>query len=822
MSEEQPPSPEQVNEFRSTRRGVLAGMSALGTVTALQGGRFKMKTGEIYADPWSQSEGEPITIPKTSAPRHWLGPSMWGNRLQDWHVNKGRLECLRGEASYECRTVGILNRKLVQSTEPGHLRAQTGVIEDAGEGGFAGFLIGVGNGDLEYEAAALAQRSSGTGGGVLCTYETDGQVRFRDHTDETDPVAYEEIPPDKVLDTTFSGEPPLEDGVHIALDLLPENGGTYSLVLKVTDSKSGNLVSGAVLEGVRESMLLGGISLVSSPYPDTNGARWWFDEIETAGEKVGVFPDRTFGPIAGTLYSVSESGLKLNAQLFPVNTADSQVVEFRYRRADSTEEWQREITTLGPGYTALFQVENWDATQACDYEVTWESENDKWTYEGQIAAETSHPDELTIGLVSCTIACNRQLGIDTYREIAPETSNPGKYTSENIYIPYPELTEHLDAQNPDLLVFAGDQFYEDSPTRAEDQEDPGLDYLYKWFLWLWSFRDLTRKTSAIVLTDDHDLYQSNLWGEGGKELPKLENETPTQQNTYDFNEGGYVGTPEFVNRAQRIQTSHNPNWNESKPVNRGIDVYYGSFTYGGTDFAILEDRKFKTGPDIDPVHETAEPTLLGDRQLDFLEEWADSNPELPKVCLSQTCYAAAQTSPDGQPMLDPDTNGFPKAGRDRALDVLREAEALMLAGDQHLATLLRHGLNTYTDGVVQFCGPAGGALFQRWFEPKESLENGRGIPNTGYFTDGFGNKLRMLGVANPKLSFDEYQNQYGRGRYLFDAELKSEGYGIVRVKQEEKAFVIECWPRDVDPTDADAEQFRGWPYRLPFNETSGQ
>lgn len=36
-----------------------------------------------------------------------------------------------------------------------------------------------------------------------------------------------------------------------------------------------------------------------------------------------------------------------------------------------------------------------------------------------------------------------------------------------------------------------------------------------------------------------------------------------------------------------------------------------------------------------------------------------------------------------------------------------------------------------------------------------------------------------------------------------------------------EAFAVECWPGDEDPTDPDAEQFLGWPYRLPFDEAGG-
>ncbi|WP_370980924.1 hypothetical protein [Agaribacterium sp. ZY112] len=36
--------------------------------------------------------------------RPWLGADFWANRLQDWQLNNGRIECPRGEMSFEGRT----------------------------------------------------------------------------------------------------------------------------------------------------------------------------------------------------------------------------------------------------------------------------------------------------------------------------------------------------------------------------------------------------------------------------------------------------------------------------------------------------------------------------------------------------------------------------------------------------------------------------------------------------------------------------------------------------------------------------------------------
>jgi alkaline phosphatase D len=256
-------------------------------------------------------------------------------------------------------------------------------------------------------------------------------------------------------------------------------------------------------------------------------------------------------------------------------------------------------------------------------------------------------------------------------------------------------------------------------------------------------------------------------------------------------------------------------------VEQDIGVYFGSFRYGGVSFAVLEDRKFKTAPlqgeDLD-VHEAE---LLGPRQEKFLEGWA-REPAEARVCLTQTLFACVQTSPAGRPLLDFDSNGYPKPGRDRALALLREAGALVLAGDQHMASVVRHGLDSFSDGVVQFVGPAGGTSWQRWFEPREALPNARG-PHTGDFTDAFGNRLRVLAVANPKVTFAEYRrHRPGRPQDLADRHLKSDGYGIVRVDRRARRYVLECWPWDVDPTAPGARQFEGWPYPLSFDDTDGR
>lgn len=762
-------------------------------------------------------ELRPVAVLPENVTRTWLGPAFWGNRVQDWRLHNGRLECTQGGKSFEVRTVGLLTRSLRPGVAAGRLRVRTGLLTNAGLQGFGGFLLGVGGGRLDYRAAALAQQASGEGGGFMAVLETDGQIRFREHSSQREPLAFHALP----ADIETRGRPiGAEQQVVLDLEILPQRNGRSDVQLSAFDHPSGRLIARAVRRGVDEAELVGGISLVSSPPAGAEGARWWFSHLESGGEKLDEHPDRALGPVLGTLYSLNERVLKLSAQLMPISDSEPQTVRLEISPPGSRERWQPVGTApIHPGYTALFRVEDWDSSRDWDYRVLYApAEGTPTEYTGRIRRDPVDARELRIGLFSCVVATASGLEVATPRTVEPKPQIPqaqvlGRYTRANLYFPFAELVRNSAQHEPELLVFAGDQFYEGNPTRVADREDPGLDYLYKWYLWMWSFREMTRDTPAIVLVDDHDVYHPNVWGEGGEKAPV---------GPQGWNHGGYVGTADFVNMVQRTQCSHNPDAYDPTPVERGITVYYGAFRYGGVDFAVLEDRKWKTSPVYGQDLDVHEPQLLGARQERFLEEWGRRGGEM-KVCLTQSVFGCVQTSPAGRPLLDFDSNGYPTLGRERAVRLLRDAGALILAGDQHLATVVRHGVDSYTDGPLQFSGPAGATQWQRWFEPAQLLPNSTGDRNTGDYKDAFGNKLRVLAVANPKVSFAEYREHIkGRGQGLGDQQLKSEGYGIVRVDKAAREYVLECWPWEVDSRRSGPRQFSGWPYRLPFSRVRGE
>jgi len=140
------------------------------------------------------------------------------------------------------------------------------------------------------------------------------------------------------------------------------------------------------------------------------------------------------------------------------------------------------------------------------------------------------------------------------------------------------------------------------------------------------------------------------------------------------------------------------------------------------------------------------------------------------------------------------------------------AGAVVLSGDTHLAALVRH-----VDGPVQFCGPAGAATFVGWFEPMEPRPNPGPTRYTGDFTDGFGNAMRVLAVANMHVDQATWVDAYGH-HDCGDQALKEEGYGLLKIDSANRRYTFEAWCWDVDPARAGASPMPGWPYVLSFDD----
>ncbi len=753
--------------------------------------------------------------------RRWLGPEYHANRLQDWHVKDGRIECIAYNPWLSVRTATLLTYEVTATTGGFRITMRTGrhyTENFAGDdaNGWSGLLIGIGQGRLDHRAAAIVHGLSGQGGGIQCVFGLRGGCAFREHTDEDHPTAYAELPSRKTPKQTPYVRSLSED-VRLTLVAKPDaTGATYTLTLTATDAKTDQAISRAVLDGVPNTDLLGGIALLSHPAEDRGhaqiGNQFWFRDVEVSGAKIATYPERAWGPIAGVLHSLNETVLRANIQFMPTGvTARHEPREyiaarFDYRPAGSTQPWTKGPTAPidTPSQTALIRIEPWDASKTYDYRVVpirpaGQDAAEKTWYHGVIRNDPKDNDQLVVaGFTGCYFVGRP---FDYELKPRPFERNAGRFTPEQIWVPCPALLQSVTNRDPDLLVFTGDQIYEDAPTLPDAAYFPAEDFLYKWLHWIHSFRELTDRTPTIVMVDDHDVYQGNLWGWSGRPCPSQDPGT----------DGGYSKDPRFVNMVERCMSGHNPDPVDPRPIQRAIGVCFTAFRYGGAHFAVLEDRKFKTPPGVPDD----QGQLLGPRQEAFLQRWADDRrPGEPKIVLSQTAFAAAHTRPDGTIVPDKDSNGHPKHARDRAVAALSRAGAIGLAGDTHLAMVMRHLTDEGPD-PVQFMVPAVGSRFQRWWEPATPADATTDPPT---YVDPYGNRIQILASGSARISFADIRKRPGPPRLLVDRSLTKNGYGVLRVDKRHKRYILECWP--FNATGDGIAQYEGWPVTIPFPQAS--
>jgi hypothetical protein len=481
--------------------------------------------------------------------------------------------------------------------------------------------------------------------------------------------------------------------------------------------------------------------------------------------------------ICFALYTVHRGILKLTAQLYPLEAGDPRKVRLEVKAGDGWKEIA-ETNVVEPGWTAPFRVENWDASRDAPYRVR---HGEGALYEGLIRRDPV--DKETIVVAAFTGNSNADRG------------------------PKPDILRNIRAHDVDLLFFSGDQVY-----------DHGK-HLASWLVFGRQFGDIIRDRPTITIPDDHDVGQGNLWGAAGKKA-----------TTGAGDDGGYFMDAEFVKEVERAQTSHLPDPYDPAPIGQGIGVYYTALTWGGIGFAVIEDRKFKSGPRglvpqmgprpdhitdpaLDPKKvDVPGAELLGARQLRFLEEWGkDWKGAEMKAVLSQTVFANAahiHGSLGGRLVADLDSNGWPQTGRNRALAAIRKSFSLMVGGDQHLGTVIRHGIDDWGDAGYSFCVPSIWNFYNRWWWPLVPGRNPRAdttLEMTGDTLDGLGNRITMLAYSNPT-----------------PANHRAAGHGIIRFHKKTREMTLECWPRFVDVSDPKARQFEGWPVRVRQEDNYGR
>jgi len=771
--------------------------------------------------------------------RIWAGSEYWTNPLQDWRVSKGRLECYRSGGD---RNTYILTRELNAQRGNFEMSVRMGQLEPENRNlseGWVGFRIGSRGEFNDYRDSAVR------GDGLDIGLGTDGLLYIGGFPASSRTVKA----PFNDLTLKIKAEP---------------NGGHYKLSIIVYDN-DGSILSEAVRDDVHPNWLTGNIALICSAgktqikdisraRSDYNRARpgqqnkgnvlFWFRDWQISGNKIEVFNDRALGPILFAQYTLSRNVMKMTAQMAPVGNG-SRVVRLQIKKRGRPG-WETIAESLiDPlSRTAAFRVSDWDDTHKTPYRLAYTLSSSKNTiseqfFKGTIAKNPINKEKITVG----GLCCKGDMGF-----------------------PHLDVVRNLKAHKPDILFFMGDQIYESvgayGVKRIKDVKIASLDYLRKWYMFGLTFRDLLRVVPSICMPDDHDVYQGNVWGAGGRAATREsdfdESGSFARNSQKAQDRGGFTMPAVWVNMVQRTQSSHLPDPYDATPAEQGITVYYCDIRYGGISFAVLEDRKFKSAPQVqlpkariingwaqNPEFDAAQGSdvpgavLLGERQLNFLDDWsADwSSGVWMKAAVSQTLFTNLATLPEpantdavtpglkvAQPgeyvegdilVQDHDSNGWPQTGRNKAIDRMRKCFAVHIVGDQHLGSTVQYGIDGWHDANYCICVPAIANIWpRRWFPNPELGKNKQ--PNapayTGDYNDGFGNKVSVYAIANPR---------------NFDVEPKwitqrSPGYGIITFNRKTRDITLANWPRWVDPTGPGAKPYNGWPVTINQMDNYGR
>ena len=731
--------------------------------------------------------------------RVWPGPDYWSNPLQDWELRGGRLVCTNAAPD---RNVHLLTRDLGERDGGFTLAVRIGRADGAplGQGrGSAGFRLGVRGQLPDYRHALIYGR------GLEAGFTHDGGLFIGSFTEAKSGTVK--------LDQTE---------VTLRLTAVPA-GANLDLTLAVLDSAGREL--GTLSKPMPAERCVGNIALVNNfgaaaggaanagkakknaaPNPAGVGA-FWFADWRVAGAKVVAHPERAFGPLLFSQYTLSAGVLKLSVQLPPLGARDAKTVRLQ-TKPGGRGAWQTvsDAPIDATAHIAAWRIARWDDQQDTPYRLTYtlqftDGKKEEHTWDGLVRADPVAKPVLSVADISCNI----------------QTAFPNA--------PYVASVAKL---NPDLLAFVGDQFYESSGgygiVRAPTDKAM-LDYLRKWFLHGWTWRELLRDRPSLSLPDDHDVYQGNLWGEGGRA------QGATQES------GGYTMPAEWVNVVYRTQTAHHPDAHDPQPGDRGTLQYYGPLTYGRVSFAILADRQYKSGPEgkVPPTgdrgdHETnpnfdpktsdlAGLSLLGEKQEAFLRDWVrDWRGAEMKAVISQTIFTAFPTTHGGQREVlraDYDANGWPQTPRNRAVREMRKAFAFHVAGDQHIPGLVHYGVDAHRDASVAFAGPPVNCGYPRWWEPATAPWTKPQQPGlTGDFTDHFGHPMTVLAVKNGAVA-------PRTGDLLSNLEEKSSGIGLVHFDKARRKIRIDCWPYLADVTKP-GTQMAGWPAEIDLLQNYGR
>ncbi|MCK5921387.1 MAG: hypothetical protein KAG66_10635, partial [Methylococcales bacterium] len=392
-------------------------------------------------------------------------------------VAKGRLVCRTADSKWRNRTLHLISGRIEASASELELSLDLSAVNASENvlfsGAIGGILLGCGE-ELDVWGASLAHESFAPGSGLACGLNGKGHLVIRDLEDDGKLLA---------------------EGVK-SFDLNQPN----RIEVKITKESSKWRVSlrcedETVSTVLNWNRLVGNMALISHPgsIDEADGkklsgispAAFTFSSWMIKG-KAFKLNGQEVGPIVSSQYTLSRNTMKMTAQLMPVT--DRSTLDYVELQVKQDGSWIPidKAPVIVPGYTATFRQPGWDDTQDIPYRLRYHDrmrdglvETGLW--EGIIRKDPKDKKEIVLA----AFTGNHNLTRWGCRD----------WNRDGVAYPHGDLYDRVAEHKPDLLFWSGDQVYEwDSPTHADKSgtENSYYDYLYKWYLFCLSTRDITK------------------------------------------------------------------------------------------------------------------------------------------------------------------------------------------------------------------------------------------------------------------------------------------------------------------------------------------
>jgi len=734
----------------------------------------------------------------------WLGYNFWCNTILDWKIEDNKV--IAHPFISRNRTAHITSHSIEDSI--GYLKIQVDIqiFSKTDSQAEFGFLVGAGGSDLDSKTNNFVYNTLSPRHAHKIIISKEGYAELRDYSNDT-LIQQMAITPSSLKHFNDT------NGATIGIEY--KNDSLVRLFVKSEDQ-----LQQSDFFKFQKKIPTGNIALFYNSKSSFR-ANASFDNFKVNGDVFSThFSTSMVDPILASFYTNTSDSLFVCAQLMPFKLIDSDSIILIL--ADSVNSYLLKFTGKydSTNYQLNFRIPLTVNAERFTYSIRYSGNQSKFIHpkSGTIRKSPIH-NEAKIMALNCN-------GFTFFHS--------GGIDYKNLLYPYRQIKKGYKIQQPDVLTFLGDQIYESRPEAAIRKHPFCLDdYLYKWSIWCYSFREIMLNQPTIIMTDDHDVYQGNIWGNGGikakksplTKIPKYY--TANNYDTWQQDNGGYFMGVDFVNMVTKSQTSHLP-YPNNPVLKNGMINYYTSYQYGNLDFLILEDRKFKSAPSQNDFqvyngfaiedsisynkYHNDSFKLLGKKQLEFLDKWVNQpiQKNESKIILTQSAYVSLTSIPlDYNPLKDRpakkdstpqkvspdmDTNGWPKVGRDRALNTIGDHPVLFISGDQHIGAVIEV-FDSSQNSIPFYSVPAIANTWPRIWWP----ENESNSP-LGFFTDAFGNQLNVKAVSNPN----------PQAPYPNNINYKSPGFGIIQFNKEGNKADLHAYPLYFDALSP-GNEFEGWP-----------